>query len=75
MADDLKLQFARLDELQRVRKNLQSYSHHDDLAAELARALQYIGGMEAKKLVIDVAIDGLDTLIAEAKDKLREALR
>lgn len=74
-AANLKPQFDRLAELERVKQNLRSYSHHDDLGPTLALALKYIGGMEAKRLMVDVAIDGLDTLIAEAKDKLREALK
>lgn len=65
---------ARLSELQRVRLNLQTYVHPDDLGATIALALKYMGGTVQVEAVIAELTNGLDDMIREQKANLRQEL-
>ncbi len=72
---DIQSMAKRLGELERVRTNLKTYSHPDDLGATIALALKYVGGTTEAQAVIALLVDGLDGVIAQEKDRMREALR
>lgn len=75
MTDSVQSMATRLAELQRVRTNLQSYSHYDDLGPNMALALKYIGGSVQAEMVIARLTAGLDEMIDRQKADMREALK
>lgn len=75
MATQIQSMAVRLSELQRVRDNLQSYSHPDDLGPAMALALKYIGGTARAKAVIADLTNGLEDMIERQKSDMIEALR
>lgn len=64
----------RLGELQRVRENLNQYSHYDDLGPTIALALKYVGGTVQVQSVIAELTSGLDDMIKSQKDNIKQAL-
>lgn len=71
---DIQKKASRLAELQRVRVNAFYDGHPDDVAASLAVALKYISGTAQYRTVLNSIADGLDAMIAEAKDEIRAVL-
>ena len=73
--NDIQAMARRLAELDRVRLKLNTYSHPDDLAGAISQALQYVGGTTEAEAVIALLVVGLDGVIAQEKDRMREALK
>ena len=74
MATQLQSMATRLSELQRVRGNLQSYSHPDDLGATMALAMKYAGGTVQAHAVIAELTNALDNMIERQKADIRQSL-
>lgn len=71
---DIRQLASELEDLKRVRLNLMSYSHPIDLANAMAEALRHVGGMEVRDMAVKIIVDGLDELILNAKNRLKEEL-
>lgn len=74
MVTQIQSMATRLSELQRVRANLQSYSHPDDLGATMALAMKYVGGTVQAHAVIAELTSALDNMIERQKADIRQSL-